>query len=280
MIRSIGSSLLAKASTGSLSRRKEEERITKPNIPGKGAVGTAGRDLVEETNITPVAPGSEKVIRSAPGVESASLPGMAANQVPLVAGIGLNGVPAGAPGERPGAVNQPMFQGGGAPASQPGQAGRQAQATSNAGAPIGSVATARANKAAEAARVAGESAQVQGERVPFGSGSLPDIGIFGGRVSAEGGGETSTPAGQWQPTTGQYLSGALSKAIDTIGKKLGNVLPEMKVSENLAKFGGSQTVAAAGKGSITKASQNIGNALRSVVQQAQNTWNKLRSKFK
>lgn len=274
MIRSLGSSLLAKAGTGSLTRKKDETRITKPDIPGKGAVGTAGRDLTQETNITPVAPGSEKVIRSAPGIESASLPGMAANQVPLVAGIGLNpGMVPGAGANRPSAANQAMFQGG-APASQEGQAGRQATTGASTGQVLGSVATSKANRAAEAARAAqGESAQVQAERVPFGQGSLPDIGIFGGRVSAEEGGNTSAqPTNTWQPTAGQYVSGAIGKAINTIGQKLGNILPEKNISEQLQNFGGAQSVAAAGKGSI-------GSALRSVVQQATNTWNKLRSKF-
>jgi hypothetical protein len=202
MIRSLGSSLLAKAATGSLSRKREEEAIIKPNIPGKGAVGTAGRELVEQTNITPVAPGSEKVIRSAPGVESASTPGMAASQVPLVAGMGLPPGGAPAPGAMrsnaaPGQNNQPMFQGGApAPATAPGQAGRQATVASTAGAPMGSSATSRVNRAAEAAKVVQDSAQVQGDRVPFGSGSLPNIGIFGGRISATGGGDTQAPAGQ------------------------------------------------------------------------------------
>src|SRR3990167_4150680 len=105
MIRSLGSSLLAKAGTGSLTRKKDETRITKPEIPGKAATGTATCDLTQETDITPVAPGSEKVIRSAPGIESASLPGVAgmnAAQVPLVAGVGSpGGAPAGAPGGQP-----------------------------------------------------------------------------------------------------------------------------------------------------------------------------------
>lgn len=285
MIRSLGSSLLAKAGTGSLTRKKEETRITKPEIPGKAATGTAGRDLVEETNITPTAPGSEKVVRSAPGIESASLPGVAARQVPLVAGMGMTTAPGAA---APGANNQPMFQGGvsggnrggGAPASQTGQAGRQAVLGASAGAPMGAVATARANRAAEAARTAeAEAAQVQGGRVPFASSELPNIGIFGSRVSAAGGGESQKPQGQWQPTTGQYIAGAVGKAINTIGQKLGNKLPEMKVSENLQKYGGSSSVAAAGRGSVEKAVQNVSGALRSVVESAKNTVSKLRSKL-
>jgi hypothetical protein len=181
---------------------------------------------------------------------------------------------------KPGAVN-PMFQGGNAaPASQEGQAGRQAIVASTTGSPIGSVAGARSERAAEVARVAQEAAQVQGQRIPFGQGSLPDIGIFGGRVNAEEGGNTSAqPSNNWQPTAGQYVSGGIGKLINTIGQKLGNILPEKNVSEKLQSFGGSQGAAQSGKGSIAKAAQNASSALRSVVQQATNTWNKLRSKF-
>lgn len=276
MIRSLGSSLLAKAGSGSLSRKKDEARIVKPDIPGKGAVGTAARDLTQETNITPVAPGSEKIIRSAPGIESASLPGMAANQVPLVAGMGTPGGAAPVP-----AGNQPMLrsEGGGAPASQAGQGGRQAQVASTAGAPTGAIATAKAAQKAEQARVLGAQANVQGERIPFGGGSLPDIGIFGSRVSAAGDGGGQPQSNDWQPTTGQYISGAVGKAIDKIGNALGNPLPNLNVSENLQKFGGSKSVAAAGKGSVGTAAQNIGNALRSVVNQVKNTFSNLRSKW-
>jgi hypothetical protein len=268
MIRSIGSSLLAKAGSGSLTRKKEETRMTKPEVPGKGAVGTAVRDLTQETNITPTAPGSEKVIRSAPGMESASLPGMAANQVPLVAGMGLPVTPgAGAPG-------------GGAPASAPGQAGRQAVMGASTGAPVGSVAAARA-AGMTAAPTMGAVSKAAAERIPFGGGSLPDIGMFGARVSADTGGNapasTGTPG--WQPTAGQYAAGALGKVINAVGQKLGNILPELKVSEKLQNWGGSPGVALAGQGSIGKTVQNISNALRSVTQAAKNTFSNLRSKI-
>jgi len=279
MIRSLGSSLLAKAGTGSLSRKKDERRITHPEIPGKAAVGTAARDLTQETQIQPVAPGSEKIIRSAPGIESASLPGMATNKVPLVAGMGT---PGGAPAAPAG--GQPMLRsegGGGAAASQPGQAGRQATVASTAGAPTGAVATKRAAARAELARIAGAPTNVQAERVPFGQGNLPNIGMFGGRVSADPGdkGGDQQASNTWQPTTGQYAAGGVGKAIHAIGQKFGNILPEMNISENLQKWGGSQSVAAAGKGSAEKAVQNISNALRSVVSKAKNTFSKLRSKW-
>jgi len=266
MIRSLGSSLLAKAGTGSLTRKKEEARIEKPEVPGKGAVGTAGRELVQETDIQPVAPGSEKIIRSAPGIESASLPGIAANQVPLVAGVGMPNMQ---PQARPGADGQAMFQGQApAQASETGQGGRVATTGAVTGSPVGSVAQAKQAQAAEAARVLGAQTNVQAERTPFTSAELPNIGIFGSRVSA-GGGEEAAKSG-WQPTTAQYILGSIGKALN---------IPSLQT------YGGSQTVAAAGKGSVEKAVQNISGALRSVLQAAnpvQNVksgWNKLRSKL-
>lgn len=276
MIRSLGSSLLAKSRPGSLSREMQQARITKPEIPGKGAVGTAVRGLTQETEIVPPAPGSEKIIKTAPGIESASLPGIAANQVPLVAGVGLPTLPS----ISPGAANQPMFQGAGAPASAQGQAGRQATVASTKGAPYGAVATARAAKLAPQGEVLGEQTEAQGGRVPFTSSSLPNIGIFGTRVSAAGGGETKTPSGQWQPTAGQYLAGAVGKALTNIGTKYN--APQIKkggLGAALQTYGGSQTVAAAGRGSVEKAVQNVSGALRSVAQSVKNTVSNLRSKL-
>ena len=252
--------------------------MSAPAIPGKAEVGTAARNLVQETNITPVAPGSEKVIRSAPGVESASLPGMVANQVPIVAGMGLPPGGAPAPGAMrsnaaPGQNNQPMFQGGApAPASAPGQAGRQATVASSSGIGMGSVATSRANRAAEAERVAQEAAQVQGQRSPtYSVGSFfPGIGSLGGRVSAGGDENVTIPK-----NFGQAVVASLSKP----GSKGEAWATNPKVTNS-------------GVGSISKpgatikaianspAAQNISSALRSVVQQVQNTFNNLRSKFK
>lgn len=181
-LRSLGASLLAKARPGSLSRETIEKRMLKPEIPGKGAVGTAARDLTQETAIVPPAPGSEKVIRAAPGVESASLPGIAAQNVPLVAGVGMPNIPAPA---RPGAEGQPLFQGGVTPASQAGQVGRQAQATAMTGSPVSKVAQAR--QAAQQPQVQGAQTQVQAPSPKDTVGSFfPGIASFGGRVSAEG----------------------------------------------------------------------------------------------
>lgn len=279
MIRSLGSSLLAKASAGSLSRKKEEARIVKPEIPGKGAVGTAGRDLTEQTQIQPVAPGSEKVIRSAPGIESASLPGVAGvapKDVPLVAGMGLSPAAAAASG------GASVSQGGGA-ASQAGQAGRQAATGVSTGSTTGNISAARAAGATSAPTAGNVSSSYEAQRLPFGSvgSTLPDIGIFGGRVSANEPNPSAQPSSNtWQPTTSQYVSGAIGKAINSIGNALGNIFPEANVSERLQNYGGSQSVAAAGKGSVTKAAQNVSGALRSVVQSVQNAISNLRSKLK
>ena len=284
MIRSLGSSLLAKAGTGSLSRKAQETRLTKPEIPGKGAVGTAGRELVEQTDITRTAPGSQKIVRSAPGIESASLPGIAAHQVPLLAGMGS---PGGAPVQ--------MFQGrglmaAGAPASQPGIAGRQASSIATMAAPRGQVAGARTERAAQAAaaqaaargQVTPQAASVQAQRVPFSASELPNIGMFGGRVSADTGGQqTAQQSNQWQPTTAQYAVGGAGRALTNIGTAL--KAPQIVsggLGAKMQTYGGSQSVAAAGRGSVEKAVQNISSALRSVTQKAQSAINKLRSKFR
>lgn len=285
MIRSLGSSLLAKAGAGSLSRKKEEARITKPEIPGKGAVGTAGRDLTQETNITPVAPGSEKVIRSAPGIESASLPGMAANQVPLVAGIGLPNVPSTA-----GAANQPMFQGGGgapAPASQAGQAGRQAQVRATTGAPIGAVAGARAERAAQAAAEPGLTFDVGGNSIPAsyaggGIGLLPSIAnFFGGRVQAAP--EAAKAVISAGRTTAQKVAGAAGKALTAVGTAL--KAPQLApggLGAQAQTWGGQPVKTVQGNKIVAQQInpvQAISTALRSVTQAAKNTVSKLRSKL-
>lgn len=289
MIRSLGSSLLAKAGTGSLTRKKEESRILRPEIPGKAAVGTAIRDLTQETNITPVAPGSEKVIRSAPGIESASTPGMATNQVPLVAGMGM---PIGATpgGAMMGGNNQALFQGGvSTPAAVPGQAGRQAMAVSAPG--RGGVAAARVAQATQAAQTVTEPGRISPEGGAqttyqveplkrfvinaFLKGILPAIRRTGGRTQAEDPGESM----EISPTAGQVLSNIASRTINTVGGALGNPLRERGISEGLMALAKNPAATLKGQGSIAKTVQNIGSGLRSVTQSAQNTWNKLRSKF-
>lgn len=68
-----GSSLLAKSSPGSASRKKDEEKIQKTAIPeGAGSVGTASRELLEQPIERPVAPGSQKVVAVRPGVQGPS----------------------------------------------------------------------------------------------------------------------------------------------------------------------------------------------------------------
>jgi len=266
MIRSLGSSLLAKAATGSLSRKKDETRITKPEIPGKAATGTSTRDLTQETNIVPAAPGSEKVIRSAPGIESASLPGVASRNVPLVAGMGMTTNPG---ASAPGVSDNGMFAGGSsAPASVSGQAARQATAVSGGGQVLGAVAQSRAARAAEAAKAtqASEAAQVQAPQSPnYSVGSFfPGIGSFGGRVSAEGEGNVEIP------------KNFLQAVVATLSK------PGTKGEA----WGTNPAVTQSGVGSLSKpgatvkaVTNSISSALRSVTQKAQNAISKLRSKW-
>lgn len=70
MIRSLGSSLVAKASPGSKTRETIERRIENPAIPNRGQVGSVDRELIEETKSAPVPEGSEKQVRVSPGVSA------------------------------------------------------------------------------------------------------------------------------------------------------------------------------------------------------------------
>ena|SRR3990167_1886198 len=116
-LRSLGSSLIARAGVGSRTRQGEETRIQKPEIPGKGAVGTLSRKGIEEPLERQVPPGSEKIVSSRPIVES--IPGVPADILPdegfIPPAPGFEGVgtPEGFRGNIPsGAQGQALFQGG------------------------------------------------------------------------------------------------------------------------------------------------------------------------
>ena len=278
-LRSLGASLLAKAKPGSLSRETAEERMIKPEIPGKGAIGTAARNLIQETAIVPPAPGSEKVIRAAPGVESASLPGIAAQNVPLVAGVGMPNIPAPV---RPGAEGQPLFQGGVAPASQAGQAGRQAQVAAMTGSPVSAVAQAR--QAARQPQVQGAQAKVQGATPQIASTSRPSASEFGGRVI--GGIGTGVQA-LLKKVGSASLIGALilpilSKAIEQ-GQRYRATLRGEKPKE-LRPMNLGQTFLSAPKpsyrGAFAQPRAAVSSGLRSLTQSVSRGVSRLRSLFR
>lgn len=121
-LRFLGSSLVAKAATGSKTRDLAEQNIQTPSIPGKGDVGSFIREAVEQPLERPVPQGSSKVVASQPLIEGGavtSLPGSDAEAVREGMGMGLPGsrVAFEAPRVAPGNAGQALFQGGVAPGS-------------------------------------------------------------------------------------------------------------------------------------------------------------------
>lgn len=80
MLRSLGSSLVAKSSPGGKLRDLGEQAITTPQIPGKGAIGSISRAGIEEPLKREVPAGSEKIVGALPVVSSQ--PGLPADVIP------------------------------------------------------------------------------------------------------------------------------------------------------------------------------------------------------
>lgn len=132
-LRSLGSSLLAKTNPSSALRKSREERIEKPNVPGKGDVGSLERQFVEEPIERSVPEGSDKVLNISPGAEASQRPDVISGQpqVNLLPGNVGQTTPPVPGGARAGVqmLGFPRFAPtpAGAP-SQPGQPAQQQQA--------------------------------------------------------------------------------------------------------------------------------------------------------
>ncbi len=111
-LRTLGTSLLAKASPGSKSRDVAETNIDSPAIPGKGVPGTLSRGLIEEPLQRAVPPGSQKVVGASPIVENAasaeSFADPEAIQRSVLPGVGLPSTPLAV---APGASAQALLSG-------------------------------------------------------------------------------------------------------------------------------------------------------------------------
>lgn len=309
MLRSLGSSLVAKNSPGSATRDTIENRISNPSIPGKGEPESAVRKFVEEPKLNDVSPGSEKNIRVSPG-EQVSLPGdpLASPQPELLPGImGLPGPgaqPAAQPGQpqaqlRSGADAQPLFQGGVTPntpkpvtASSATRGGKTATSVSGgplldafaAPTPKGDIGTYGAStESKQVAEAPGPArTNITGTENPL-------TKLLGGRVSADEGGVRDATIGQ---TFGQVVAGPVGKAISTAGKAVNKALGTNVnlggLGSSLQSFGGDKTPAQTGQGSIQAAlrslTDNIGanvNNLRSQASSiASNVKNNVSSKLR
>lgn len=256
-LRTIGSTLLAKANPGGALRSKEEKLVERPDIPDAGAVGSVNRQMVEEPLQRQVPEGSVKVVSATPTVEGTTVatPGM--NPAQPMAGQGMGtGMFPGESGATPsrGAANQPLFAGGVSPEAGPSaslrsnvQPGRTGSTVSGGALPGAQVATAY--KPAET-----PSVDVQGERGSDDNFSpLPlSLGLIGSKAFAGGG----QPGQSTTRTTGQALA-------QTVASGLGPVFQATPVGRALQSYANSPQAVKSGSGSVQKAVQQAAAALRS-----------------
>lgn len=271
----IGSSLVAKANPTSPLRKKEEAAVNRPDIPGKAAPGSLGREFIEQPFLRPIPEGSARTVSVNPSAEAGSI-ASPTNQAPVeTAGIAPGvGQPLSPNNLRSGANNQAMFQGGVSTpspkvaASAPARAGVTAKSTSMAGVNKGAI-----NPSGNILST-GASTEAQGEGFRTASTQLPLVKELGGGVIA------GEPGKGFQGATGtalQQVVGTLGKALTSLGTKIN--APQLKsggLGAAMQTFGGSSAVAKQGIGSISKASNT---ALRSVVQTVNKAVSKLRSLF-
>lgn len=256
-LRTVGSTLLAKANPGGALRSKEEKLVERPDIPDAGAVGSVNRQMVEEPLQRQVPEGSVKVVSATPTVEGTTVatPGM--NPAQPMAGQGMGtGMFPGESGATPsrGAANQPLFAGGVSPEAGPSaslrsnvQPGRTGSTVSGGALPGAQVATAYKSEEAPSVNVQGERS-ISEDRTPL---SVGLFGQIGNKAFAEG-----TPGESKTRTLGQGIA-------QTVGSGLGPIFQATPVGRAIMSYANSPQVTSSGGGSIQKAVQNVGAALRS-----------------
>lgn len=265
MLRSLGSSLVAKSSPGGKLREIGERAITTPQIPGKGAIGTLSRGGIEEPLKREVPAGSEKVVGMQPIVESQAglpadvIPSEVMPPAPIPEGMSPSvnaSVPQGNRG-------QALFQGGVGGSSGGAAAGASRAATKQVsqGDPyIGYKKPVPEVQGAQTSSQDPRSVNV-GTGVPFAS-------TLGGKVYA---GDTNNPVPR---TAAQAVVGGLGKAVSAVPiqavKNVGNM---MQSWGGITQQAPRSQQKPAPKPSVA---QGVANQLRSVVQ---NLFSKLRSSW-
>lgn len=257
-LRTIGSTLQAKANPGGALRSKDESLINRPDIPDSGAVGSVNRQLVEEPLQRQVPEGSAKVVSSTPAVEGTTVaaPGVNTGATPM-APVGLMGeAPSGTPSR---GASQPLFAGGVAP-----EAGASAQprsmvkpgvaASAASGGPVANAGIATGYLPPEQS----QPTQVQGQA------SQDNPTVLGALSNLLG---LKTFAGNGNPvisTLGQQIAGTAGKAISAVGNalKAPQIVPG-GVGAAMQSYGGAPSVTQSGGGSVSKAVQQAAAALRS-----------------
>jgi len=263
MLRSLGSSLVAKSSPGGRLREIGERAITTPQIPGKGAIGSISRAGLEEPLKREVPAGSEKVVGMQPIVESQA--GLPADILPSEVGMPMpipeGATPSVASSVPSGSRGQALFQGG--VGGQPNAGGATAGASRQATKQVSQGVPFVGYKPPQVETQGGETQQTNPNIRPL----LPQTGInqmAGGKVFAGEGGIPRTAA--------QKVVGGLGKTVSSVP------IQAVKNVGNMMQSWGGQTIKSAPQArNVPRPSfiQGVKNQLRSVVQ---NFFSRLRSR--
>lgn len=278
-LRSLGSSLMAKASPGTSLRKRTEERMQGATQAGAGIAqpGSVQRQSIQEPLEKQVPTGTQKVVSVQPTIQPMVKGAATAPSTGMVPQMGGGGMAT--------ATGRSIAAGGQSPSVSPG--GGAARVSTQAPTSVSGGAAPGAKPAAKYAPTPGGGGAVLGLQAPpspsytqgsFLSGVGPAIASLGNRVAAEGGKQTIPQ------NFGQAVAGAIGNTINTVGRALGNPLPEKNVSENLQKFASNVKNTVSGVGSISKPAATVQAVARSVqkaVQQAaQKATSILRSLFR
>lgn len=275
-IQRLGSSLIAKSQSGSRLRSAEEDRQTGALQRGSASAQTGSpvRGSVDEPIEKLNPQGTQKIVSVQPSITPTEK--SVVSKIGIAPSIGAASRVSNPSGvSNGGGTGKASNPGGGAaPASRTAfRAAQVGASTSGIGRPaIGyTPGGGGASGSVKGASTQGSVSRVTNPTQLQSQGLVKSLTGLGNRVSA---GETTVKPVIFKPTTA--IKGAVGKAIDTVGRSLGNPLPEKKISENLQ----SATMAQAKKASntaqnVAKAINNAPAALRSaasnVAQKASNT---------
>lgn len=255
-LRSLGSSLVAKASPGATYRKQAETNIENPELPGRGKVGSIDRAQLEEPLERSVPGGSQKIVGVQPTVESvAGVPGDISPAVGLPSGVTPN-IPGGNQG-------QALFQGGvGVPAGRVNPGAAPTVSSSAGGGARPALLSQPGVQSVSKTQIGQAPTVVKNEPSYDRDSFLSAITSVGNKAYADAK-EQVNKVISYTPTAGQYIAGGAGKALGSLANATGNAQLR-SLSNQLQSFGGSRAV---GNESLS-IRKNVGNVVNTVQKAA------------
>lgn len=272
MLRSLGSSLIAKASPGAALRKTQEARAEMPPVPQIGQTGATSRMGLEQPLERQVPAGSQKIVSIQPTIEGTQVaPGIIPGEVPApIPGIGISPekvIPS-VPG---GAENQALFQGGvGSPAGR--VTNKPARTVSTAGGAKPAVAYQPKPEPTPAPETQGEQTQYQAPVAPATPGILGTISnILGGKAIGKESQPIQSKGGSLR-TLGQMIAATAVGAgkgfgLLPYGAEIAQRINPNPISNALMSFASKPNTT---QGSITAGLRSLGNQAQSGLRSLQN----------